>query len=284
MPIHPLTPAYEVRRLTELVRALALKHKLKARDSWSRSEIEALQRRRLRETVTHAVAHSRFYRELYASISEPGTAELDCFPVVTKTQLMERFDDWVTDPRLELSDLRDHIATFRGLDGHYLHRYRVLTTSGSSGDQGVFAFAGREWSALEAQLLRSMDVIGVGFRFRLGPRMRCASVFAGRPLHIASRLGASFDVGATKIAPDYRSPVAHSHREQEEAYVVVEGSGRVRLDDQVRDLSLWDVLRVAPEVVRAFEAGPDGIGIIAIGGPKPEGGDGVRSDAPWPDQ
>jgi quercetin dioxygenase-like cupin family protein len=99
--------------------------------------------------------------------------------------------------------------------------------------------------------------------------------------HLGSRdLGVSLFV----YAPNFRSPVGHSHREQEEAYVVVEGSGKVRLDDEVRELSLWDVLRVAPEVVRAFEGGPDGISLVAIGGPKPEGGDGVRSDAPWPDQ
>ena len=60
----------------------------------------------------------------------------------------------------------------------------------------------------------------------------------------------------------------------------MEGSGRVLLDGEVRELAPWDVLRVAPEVVRAFEGGPDGLRIIAIGGPKPEGGDGVRSDAP----
>jgi quercetin dioxygenase-like cupin family protein len=76
---------------------------------------------------------------------------------------------------------------------------------------------------------------------------------------------------------------SHSHREQEEAYVVVAGSGRVRLDDEVQDVRRWDVVRVAPEVVRAFEAGPDGLELIAVGGPKPEGGDGVPSDAPWPD-
>ena len=80
-----------------------------------------------------------------------------------------------------------------------------------------------------------------------------------------------------------RVPFAHSHREQEEAYVVVAGSGRIRLDDEVRELKLWDVVRVAPHVVRGFEAGPDGLELIAVGGPKPEGGDGVPSDSPWPE-
>ena len=95
----------------------------------------------------------------------------------------------------------------------------------------------------------------------------------------------SRDLGVSlfSYAPGTRNPGGHSHREQEEAYVVVAGSGRVRLDDDLHDIRLWDVIRVAPEVVRAFEAGADGLQLVAVGGPKPEGGDGVRSDAPWPD-
>jgi mannose-6-phosphate isomerase-like protein (cupin superfamily) len=95
----------------------------------------------------------------------------------------------------------------------------------------------------------------------------------------------SRDIGVShwKYAPNLRNPVGHSHREQEEAYVVVVGSGRARLDDEIRDIRQWDVVRVGPGVVRSFEAGPDGLELIAVGGPKPEGGDGVISDSPWPD-
>ena len=57
----------------------------------------------------------------------------------------------------------------------------------------------------------------------------------------------------------YRSQIGHRHREQEEAYVVVSGSGRVRLDDEIVELRQWDVIRVAPSVVRSFEGGPDGL-------------------------
>ena len=98
--------------------------------------------------------------------------------------------------------------------------------------------------------------------------------------HLDSR-----DLGIShfRYAANLRSPFAHSHREQEEAYVVVAGSGRVLLDDEVQELHQWDVLRVAPEVVRAFEAGPDGLDIIAVGGPKPDDGDGVMGAATWPD-
>ena len=98
--------------------------------------------------------------------------------------------------------------------------------------------------------------------------------------HLDSR-----DIGVShwRYAPGLRNPQGHSHREQEEAYVVVAGSGRVRLDDEVRDIRQWDVVRVGPGVVRAFEAGPDGLDLIAVGGPKPEGGDGVPAETPWPE-
>ncbi|MHB8242482.1 MAG: cupin domain-containing protein [Solirubrobacteraceae bacterium] len=97
--------------------------------------------------------------------------------------------------------------------------------------------------------------------------------------HLDSR---DLGVSLFRYAANLRSPVAHSHREQEEAYVVVAGSGRVLLDGEVLELRQWDVVRVAPEVVRAFEAGSDGLDIIAVGGPKPADGDGVVSEAEWP--
>jgi mannose-6-phosphate isomerase-like protein (cupin superfamily) len=90
-------------------------------------------------------------------------------------------------------------------------------------------------------------------------------------------------VGLFRYGPNVRNPKSHTHREQEEAYVVVSGSGRIRLDDEIHDVKQWDVVRVAPEVLRAFEAGPDGMDVVAVGGPRPEGGDGEMSDSPWPD-
>ena len=88
----------------------------------------------------------------------------------------------------------------------------------------------------------------------------------------------SRDLGVSlfQYRPGVRPPFSHKHREQEEAYVVVGGSGRIRIGDEVREIRLWDV-------VRGFEAGPDGLDVIAVGGPKPEGGDGEPSDDPWPD-
>ncbi len=98
--------------------------------------------------------------------------------------------------------------------------------------------------------------------------------------HLESR---DLGVSLFRYGADMRSPVAHSHREQEEAYIVVAGSGRVLLDGDTQELRQWDVLRVAPDVVRAFEGGPEGLDIVAVGGPRPEDGDGVMGAANWPD-
>lgn len=83
-------------------------------------------------------------------------------------------------------------------------------------------------------------------------------------------------VGVSRFSypPGVRFPFAHRHREQEEAYVIVAGSGRVKLDDEIVEVKAWDVLRVGPSVARQFEAGPDGLEVICVGGPRPEGGDG----------
>ncbi len=70
---------------------------------------------------------------------------------------------------------------------------------------------------------------------------------------------------------------------QEEAYLVVSGSGRVKLDDEIVELRQWDLVRVAPETVRAFEAGPGGLEVVAIGSDRPEGGDGVAVADWWVD-
>ncbi|HEX3910210.1 MAG TPA: hypothetical protein VHW67_05860 [Solirubrobacteraceae bacterium] len=93
----------------------------------------------------------------------------------------------------------------------------------------------------------------------------------------SEHLGVSF----FSYGPGLRSGMGHSHREQEEAYVVVGGSGRIKLDEQIVELRQWDVVRVAPEVVRAFEGGPEGLQIIAIGADRPEGGDGIPAPDWW---
>jgi len=112
---------------------------------------------------------------------------------------------------------------------------------------------------------------------------------AGRAEGVEGRIGprpmGARDIGVShwRYAPGFRSPVGHKHREQEEAYLVISGSGELLLDGEVVALRQWDLVRVSPAVVRAFAAGPDGLELIAVGGPKPEGGDGQPGEVAWPD-
>ena len=93
------------------------------------------------------------------------------------------------------------------------------------------------------------------------------------------------ELGASRFTyePGARMPWGHRHREQEELYVVVGGSGRAKLDDEVIELEAWDALRVAPEVIRSFEGGPEGLALIAVGNDRPEGGDGEMVQEFWTD-
>jgi mannose-6-phosphate isomerase-like protein (cupin superfamily) len=75
-----------------------------------------------------------------------------------------------------------------------------------------------------------------------------------------------FGFSYQKMTPNFRQGFAHRHREQEEAYVVLSGGGRVKLDDDIVDLKQWDVFRVAPGVTRQFESGAEGLELLAIGG------------------
>ena len=94
----------------------------------------------------------------------------------------------------------------------------------------------------------------------------------------------STEMGVSRFSyePGARMPFGHRHKTQEEVYVVVAGSGRAKLEDEIVDLGLWDVVRVTPQVIRSFEAGPDGMELICVGG-RAKRGDAERFDDFWPE-
>jgi mannose-6-phosphate isomerase-like protein (cupin superfamily) len=102
------------------------------------------------------------------------------------------------------------------------------------------------------------DVENMSERFGLAPNMEARF---GRSALGLEGGGFSYQ----RYAPNFRSPIAHRHATQEEVYVVVAGGGRVKIEDEVRELKQWDALRVPPATARAFEAGSDGLELVAIG-------------------
>jgi mannose-6-phosphate isomerase-like protein (cupin superfamily) len=86
-----------------------------------------------------------------------------------------------------------------------------------------------------------------------------------------------------RLVAGYRLPFGHKHKTQEEVYIVVGGSMRAKVGDEVLELKQWDALRVPKDTMRSFEAGPDGAELIAIGAPSTGPGDGDIEQGWWSD-
>ena len=102
--------------------------------------------------------------------------------------------------------------------------------------------------------------------WRIRPRTsacrRIEARFAREPLGL-EKSGVSLE----RLAPGVRMPFGHAHGEQEEVYVVIRGNARVKVGDEVLELSEMDALRVEHDVMRAFEGGSEGAEILAFGAP-----------------
>jgi len=85
------------------------------------------------------------------------------------------------------------------------------------------------------------------------------------------------------LAPNFRIPWGHTHKTQEEVYVLVGGSARAKLGDEVVELRPFDALRVHKDTMRGFEAGPEGAELIAIGAPHTGPGDAELAQDWWSD-
>lgn len=86
-----------------------------------------------------------------------------------------------------------------------------------------------------------------------------------------------------RLAPNFRTPFGHKHVEQEEVYVLVSGSARAKIDDDVVELEQWDALRLPPDATRALEAGPDGAEFLLVGAPATKGQDAELEQGWWSD-
>ena len=77
--------------------------------------------------------------------------------------------------------------------------------------------------------------------------------------------GETLGLSVMKLAPGFRIPFGHKHEGQEEVYVVVRGSARVKVEDEIVDLDQWDAIRFDKDTMRDVEAGPEGVEYLAFG-------------------
>jgi quercetin dioxygenase-like cupin family protein len=104
-----------------------------------------------------------------------------------------------------------------------------------------------------------------------------ASHFARGPLEL-EQAGLSY----YRLEPGFRLPFGHRHAEQEEVYVVLSGTARFKLEDEVVELKALDALRVPGPVTRGMEAGPDGAEVLAVGAPNTDNKDAEMVQDFWP--
>lgn len=123
-------------------------------------------------------------------------------------------------------------------------------------------------------LRQDVDDQGPNFGFEGKIEARMARV----PLEL-EQSGVSY----LRLAPNFRMPWGHTHKTQEEVYILVGGSMRAKLDDEVVELEPFDALRVPKDTMRGFEAGPEGAEMIAIGAPHTGPGDAEVAQGWWGD-
>ncbi len=102
------------------------------------------------------------------------------------------------------------------------------------------------------------DVEDMAPRFGMGDGIEAH--FARKPLGL-EKSGASY----FKLGPDYKLPFGHRHGEQEEVYVVLAGSARFKVEDEIVELGELDAIRFEIDTMRAVEAGPSGVEYLAFG-------------------
>jgi mannose-6-phosphate isomerase-like protein (cupin superfamily) len=118
------------------------------------------------------------------------------------------------------------------------------------------------------------DLEDVGPRFGGAPDLEFRAATAALELEES---GLSYQ----RVPPGYRFPYGHTHRRQEEVYVVVRGGGRMKVDEEIIELREWDAVRVPPGAWRGYEAGPEGLEILVVAAPNLDQRDDVDGQRDW---
>jgi len=171
-----------------LATVLARRRVLRGHDRFTRRELEVHQAGALRDLRDFAVARSPFYARLHRGLERRPLHEL---PIVTKRDVMENFDDLVTNRCLHLADVRAYLDTLSP-ERPYApmnDEWYVSSTSGSTGMRGIFVLGRDEWLWVLSSYARAND--WAGLRAGLTHRMKLAVVSSRTPWHQSAIVGAT---------------------------------------------------------------------------------------------
>lgn len=176
-----MRPVYSFKRLVDHWHAQRISRELSRNLSWHVDALRHYQDRKLRFMVAHARRRSRFYRDLYVNL--PPHYQITDLPIINKQVILDRFDDVVVDRGLHWQALQRHLV---GLvrDDYFQGRYRIVSSSGTTGRIGYFVFNRREWNTIQANRLRTGSL---GRRKRSGGSGKIALLLTGRLASVSVR-------------------------------------------------------------------------------------------------
>jgi len=191
-PKVPLLKLPEVQRIAD---------KLASHDHWTREELLAYQKKRLKEVIAHAAANSPYYREVFGALGK-GPKRLQDLPTLNKALLMREFDRILTDRRLNRAMVEEHVGKHGALVP-LLERYRVYPTGGSTGIRTLVVLTRPTRMIGVANTLRWTRAMGIE------DRTRVVSIGAATPLHISNQISAELRGGRPDApALDVTMPIA----------------------------------------------------------------------------
>jgi phenylacetate-CoA ligase len=191
---------YEELRQRHSADALALAPALIEPLGWPRQRLAAHRTERLRALVRTAVARSPWHRQRLGNLDleRLDEATLHELPVMTKDDLMEHFDEIVTDDRLGLQLVNGHLGNLPDA-GYLLEDYTVIASSGSSGRRGVFVYDWQGWATFYISLFRYvLRAVALDPALQSGP-VTMANVAASHPTHATAALSRTFSSPALKM-------------------------------------------------------------------------------------
>lgn len=178
-----------------ILRVFALRQRLRRREQWPRRRLDAYREAALLSLRTFAYERSPFYRRFHAGLLDRPLSEL---PVLTKATAMGAFDELVTDREIRLAEVERHLAAVAG-DERFHDRYRVVSTSGTTGVRGIFLSNLDEWATVIASYNRAQEWAGVSASPRRRTRLAVVSTTLG--WHQSGRVGVSV---ANPLVPTLR--------------------------------------------------------------------------------
>jgi phenylacetate-CoA ligase len=186
-------------KLVTQIQVLWKRRSLEKSCAWSAAEVRAHQSLQARDLRQFARERSPFYQRFHRGLENKLLEDL---PILTKTTLMENFDELVTDRAVRLNEVEAFLNESDGT-GLYRGKYVTLSTSGSTGQRGVFLFSADEWIDCLASISRPMKWAGV--KPNLLRRVRSAMLASTTPWHYSARVSQSL---ATSAFPTLRLDAA----------------------------------------------------------------------------